>query len=336
MTVPALSICIATYNRARFLGATLEVILPQLTAATEVVLVDGASTDDTPDVVGSYARRDERVRYHRQSLNGGVDRDFMAAVTMARGRYCWLFTDDDFLVPGAVARVHSHLDEGHSLIVVNAEVRSADLSRVLEPSRLRFTEDRTYVPGEDDRLFADAGVYLSFIGGVVIERALWQAREKEKYVGSEFIHIGVIFQAPLPSSALVIGTPLIRIRYGNAMWTARGFEIWMLRWPELVWSMPRSDRAKRKVVARERWRNPVLLLGHRAIGAYALPEYRRLIAPRKGALSRLMARLIASIPGGPLNACARAVMRLLPGTVLPLLSWDLQTSRFNRRHQTGT
>jgi abequosyltransferase len=336
MTAPDLSICIATYNRARFLGPTLDTILPQLTASTEVVIVDGASTDDTPDVGAEYAQRDPRVRYHRQPVNGGVDRDYMAAVDLARGRYCWLFTDDDLLAPAALATVLSHLHEGHCLIVVNAEVRNADLSVVLTKNWAGIPEDRTYAVGEDDRFFVDTAAYLKFIGGVVIERALWQSRAKEPYVGSEFIHVGVIFQEALPGSALFIVAPLIQIRYGNAMWTARGFEIWMFRWPDLMWSMPRSDRAKRKVVPRKRWRNPALLLAHRAIGAYSTAEYDRLIAPQQDVLPRFIARVIANVPGPALNALARAFMRLLPRSVLPLFSCDLQTSRFNRgRHRSA-
>jgi glycosyltransferase involved in cell wall biosynthesis len=326
-----LSICIATYNRASYLGATLDSILPQLTSSTEIVIVDGASTDDTAGVAADYMRRESRIRYQRQAVNGGVDRDFAAAVELARGRYCWLFTDDDHFKPGAVARVLSHLGEGHALIVVNAEVRNADLSEVVQPRRMEVEEDRTYPIGDDDRLLADAGYYLTFIGGVVVARDFWQERPKEPYFGSEFIHVGVIFQAPLPRSARIIAEPLIEIRYGNAMWTARGFEIWMFRWPALIWSFPRAAWAKRKVVARDRWRNPLMLLGHRAIGAYAPEQYEKLIASRRGAWpSRLVARAVAHVPGPPLNAFARAVLRVLPRKTLPLLALDLRTSRFYR------
>ncbi len=336
MTVPDLTICMATYNRARFIGQTLDSILPQLTPTTEVVIVDGASSDDTPVVIAEYVRRDPRIRYQRQAVNGGIDRDYMVAVELARGRYCWLFTDDDLLAPNAIATVLSHLQEGHSLIVVNAEVRNADLSVVLLPNDAGIPESRVYAVGDDDHLFIDTAVYLKFIGAVVIERALWQARAKEPYAGSEFIHFGVIFQAALPSSSLFIVEPLIQVRYGNAMWTARGFEIWMFRWPALVWSMPRSNAARRKVGPRRRWSNPLLLLGHRAIGAYSPAEYDKLIAPQKEVLPRFAARMIASVPGPALNALARAIMRLLPRTVLPMFTNDLQTSRFNRsRHRTG-
>ncbi|HEX2060167.1 MAG TPA: hypothetical protein VHK90_05465, partial [Thermoanaerobaculia bacterium] len=179
--------------------------------------------------------------------------------------------------------------------------------------------------------FAETSFYLTFIGAVIIDRALWQSRAKEPYFGTEFIHFGVIFQAPLPSTTLVLARPLTRIRYGNALWSARGFEIWMFRWPALVWSMPLPEEAKRRVVPRERWRRPLMLLGHRAMGTYSIEQYEKLIAPRNAPLlPRLMARAIALIPGRPLNAIARAVLRLLPGKVLPMLALDLENSRFAR------
>lgn len=331
---PLLSICIATYNRARFIGETLESILPQLDDDTELIIIDGASSDDTAAVVDEYVRRSDRVRYHRQSSNGGVDRDFAAAVEMARGRYCWLFADDDLFRPDAVARLKPHLNEGHALLIVNTEVRNADMSRVLIGNRVGFDADRIYRVGEDDRLFAETSFYLTFIGAVVIDRQLWLEREKERYFGSEFIHFGVIFQASLPRTTRVIAEPLTQIRYGNALWTARGFQIWMFRWPALVWSMPRSEEARRKVVSRERWRAPLMLLGHRAIGAYSIDEYERLIAPlNPSLLTRLVARAIARIPGRLLNSAARAVLALLPRSTLPMFALDLRNSRFARKQE---
>ena len=54
MTKPRLSVCVATYNRAEYIGETLESIIPQLTDEVEIVVVDGASTDGTSTVVKGY------------------------------------------------------------------------------------------------------------------------------------------------------------------------------------------------------------------------------------------------------------------------------------------
>ncbi|TAK97862.1 MAG: glycosyltransferase, partial [Verrucomicrobia bacterium] len=213
-----LSICIATLNRAAFIGETLESIVTQLTDEVEIVVVDGASTDQTGEIVKSFAARFPRLRYLRLEQKGGVDQDYCKTVDMARGEYCWLFPDDDLLKPGAVAAVLAATRKNYSLIVVNAEVRSVDLSACLQPSRVRFTEDRIYATEAPARnqLLADVGNYLSFIGGVVIRRDIWNQREKERYLGTVFIHLGVLFQSPLPGNALAIAHPWITIRYGNA------------------------------------------------------------------------------------------------------------------------
>ena len=51
-----LSICIPTYNFGEFIGATLQSIIKQATDEVEIVVVDGASTDNTAEVVRAFQR----------------------------------------------------------------------------------------------------------------------------------------------------------------------------------------------------------------------------------------------------------------------------------------
>ena len=300
MTTPLLSICIATYNRADYIGETLESIIPQLTDRVEIIIVDGASTDRTESVVAGYIQTCQQISYLRLPTKGGVDQDFCKAVELAKGEYCWLMSDDDLLRRGAIKAV---LDEArrndYSLIIVNSEVRNRDLSKVIDKKRLQIDRNRIYTTEENEYLFLDTVSYLSFIGCVVINRRLWNAREKEKYFGSSFIHVGVIFQSAIPSKVLVIAEPYITIRYGNAEWTARSFEIWMFSWPNLIWSFTGfSDKAKSQIVRREPYRRFLTLLLYRARGAYALSDYVNSIAPRLGpGWKRSVSRAIACLPG---------------------------------------
>lgn len=322
-----LSICIATRNRAGFLGATLESIVGQATDAVEIVILDGGSTDGTDVLVAEWQKRYPRLRYERQATNGGADRDFARSVALASGRYCWLFTDDDILKPGAIEAVLSRVGEAHDLIIVNAEVRNATLDGMILKNRLRMKSDRVYQSHEQAALFIDTSVYLSFIGGVVIRRDVWNEREKEAYFGCLFIHYAVIFQRPFAGTVLVIARPLICIRYGNAMWTSQSFEIWMFKWPELVWATPFSDKEKARVTAREPWRGVPRLLLSRAMGAYSVDEYRTFLRGRiAGPLRRLVCAAIAVAPGPPLNTIALTLLTLALGASLPGV--DLRNSRF--------
>src|SRR4051794_33591388 len=116
MANPKLSVCIATYNRARFIGETLDSLLPQITEDVELIVLDGASPDDTQEVVDRHVNAHPRVRYVRELTNSGVDQDYDKAVSYASGQYCWLMSDDDLLVPNAVERVLKRLDGQVDLI----------------------------------------------------------------------------------------------------------------------------------------------------------------------------------------------------------------------------
>ncbi len=298
-----LSFCITTRNRVDFIGATLESLISQATEEVEVVVLDAASTDGTGDVVEKVARRFPRLRYLRQEENRGVDRDYDRTVELAKGEYCWMMSDDDVLTPGAVAEVLGHCKGRYELIVVNAEDKDCDLAETIGERRLSLLENRIYPPLETERLFADTANHLSFIPSVVIRRSLWLSRRRTPYFGSMFIHVGVIFQERLPGEALIVARPLVSVRNANLSWAARSFEIWMVKWPGLVWSFPAfSDRTKERVCPREPWKGLKPLLTHRAMGSYSIEEYRRWIAPRKiTTAKRTAAWGIAVAPGRLVN-----------------------------------
>ncbi len=298
-----LSICMATRNRGAFIGATLESIVCQATEEVEIVILDGASTDNTAEVVRRYQERFPRLRYFRQETNMGVDQDFASAVDLASGEYCWLFSDDDLLRPGAIRVVLDAIKDDYVLIIANGEVRNADMSKELEAKRLPLTTNRIYKPTENQLLLTDTVHYLTFIGCVIIKRELWNTREKEKYFGSYFIHVGVIFQQPLPGNALAIAEPLISIRYGNAVWVGKYFEIWMFKWPSLVWSFADfPDSVKYRVCPKEPWRRSRRLLHFRAKGAYSKMEYATWLEPRLHSFwARAVSKASAYFPGRAAN-----------------------------------
>lgn len=291
-----LSICIATFRRAKFIGETLQSITGQLQPGVEVVVVDGASPDETTEVVARAAAACPAVRYHREATNSGLDADYDKAVGYACGRYCWLMSDDDLLLPGAVAAVLAAIAEDPELVVVNAESRTADLGAVVDARLLPHTADRIFTEGEAEAFFVETANALSYIGAVVIRRATWLARDRASYDGSLFSHVGVIFQAPL-SRVRIVAEPLVRIRWGNAMWTPRRFEIWMFKWPSLIWSFGAyPEWARAAVCPREPWRNPRMLGLHRALGSYSFEQYRSWLAGRGDWRSRLAGRAIAAVP----------------------------------------
>lgn len=322
-----LSVCVATFSRADFLGETLENILSQATDEVEVVVLDGASPDRTGDIVRALQVHHPRLHYHREDVNSGVDHDFDKAVGYARGEYCWLLSDDDLLAPGAIAAVLAAIEDGPELVVVNAEVRDKGMGTVVRRSQLPLAQDRTFQPSEAEQLLVAAGAHLSFIGAVVIRRASWLQRERTPYYGSLFIHVGVLFQPPAIGPTRIITEPLVRIRYGNAMWTPRSFEIWIHKWPRLIWSFEHfSEAARAAVTPRDPARSLKSLLWYRALGAYSAREYRELLV-RRGLPHHPLASLVAALPARFANAVVAVACRLARDPDKPIKLYDLERAR---------
>ncbi len=92
---PAVSIVIATYNRASLLGATLDSILAQNFSDFEVIVVDDGSTDETERMVGGYG---SRVQYFFQKNQGpSVARNL--GVRHAKGAWISIQDSDDLCLP---------------------------------------------------------------------------------------------------------------------------------------------------------------------------------------------------------------------------------------------
>lgn len=294
-----LTICISTLNRARFIGATLENVLSQLTDQCELLVLDAASTDDTEAVVAQHTRGLCRVRYIKQAKNNGMDRDYDRAVELAMGEYCWLMPDDDFLRPGAIATVLRELERDVSLVIVNVESRDFRMQKVVHPCWLRLRQDRRYGPDEMDRLFADADQVVRYIGCMIIKRSIWLAREKQRYYGTWWLYVGVIFQQQLPGEAVIIAKPLVSYRMSNThTFGSVAGELNFAVWPSLVETLQLSKSAIRKVHSAEPWRHLEWLLFLRASAIYSRAEYRKWIRPRlRSRGERLIPALAAVFPG---------------------------------------
>jgi glycosyltransferase involved in cell wall biosynthesis len=96
--LPLVSICIPTYNRAEMVGDAIQSALAQTYPAIEVLVVDNASTDETPEVVASLA--DPRLRFVRNEKNLGLFGNFNRCIALARGSLIHILHSDDTIPPG--------------------------------------------------------------------------------------------------------------------------------------------------------------------------------------------------------------------------------------------
>lgn len=177
-----LSIAIPTRNRSKLLGELLASIGPQLTDDIEVVISDNASSDDTADTVARFmAQHPQRaIRYERNAIDLGAEKNLNRAVVCASGRYAWLMGDDDRLRPDALATLVPLLQGGQFASgVINYAEYDADLARELCPARLALKHDLIGV--DLAAVLQAASFWFSFFSCHIVRRDLWMAADRRAF-----------------------------------------------------------------------------------------------------------------------------------------------------------
>lgn len=101
---PLLSVVVGTYKRAEDLDRCIASVLAQPENDFELLVGDDGSPDQTPDVIRRYSH-DPRLRSYRNTVNLGMQANMFKVVEEARGEYVFILTDDDYMQPGALAKV---------------------------------------------------------------------------------------------------------------------------------------------------------------------------------------------------------------------------------------
>jgi hypothetical protein len=109
-TRPSVSVVIPNYNYAHYLRDAARSALSQKDVDIEVIIIDNASTDSSPDVTASLAEADSRVKYVFRTTNQGPIANFNEGLSHARGEYVVLLCADDLLAPGSLRRSTALLD----------------------------------------------------------------------------------------------------------------------------------------------------------------------------------------------------------------------------------
>jgi abequosyltransferase len=184
-----LSICIPTYNRAKFLPDLLDSIVKQLDDnnknITEVVISDNASKDNTEEVIESYRSKIPNLTYFRWDENKGADRNFIKVVELAKGEYCWLMGSDDVIEEGGINYVLDFLEKNKNIsgISIPRNVYDFELKYKIRDIRQMFESylKKDAVLKDKESIFYYFFLYIGYISGLVVNRSLWnQTLEESK------------------------------------------------------------------------------------------------------------------------------------------------------------
>jgi glycosyltransferase involved in cell wall biosynthesis len=97
------TVSIPTYNRCTFLRQSIESVQRQTFTDFRLLVSDNGSTDDTKDIVASYASADSRIVYHRFPQNRGLAHNIKYAIMSPETEFVALLPDDDLWSPEHLA-----------------------------------------------------------------------------------------------------------------------------------------------------------------------------------------------------------------------------------------
>jgi glycosyltransferase involved in cell wall biosynthesis len=276
-----LTICIATYNRDKFLDNLLSNIVDQIKdlELISVLVVDGNSSDNTNEICKKFTFF-PRFEFIKLSEKGGIDKDFDIAVRKANSEFCWLFCDDDSIVDGGILEVYNKLlGEKPDLMIINSSVSNYDLSKILKLKSVEIDSDIIidHEPTMQDQLFELCRTYLTFTGALLFRREKWCKVVTSRFYGNRFGDMCTIAQFDgNDSKVLILERPLVLIRLGNAEWSDISFKIWFDYYPKIIHNDCNLSTRVRSILCPDNiyWFIK-FLLWHRSMGSFSFPHYQK-------------------------------------------------------------
>ncbi|MBD1933833.1 glycosyltransferase family 2 protein [Trichocoleus sp. FACHB-69] len=148
------SIVITTYNRLSLLRRAIDTALAQ-TLPCEVIVADDCSSDETEAYVSSLAKKlresgDERLVYHRNSVNLGHSATMNAGVQLSNGEWVKPVDDDDYLAPNCLEEMYNAIALCPNAVICSCQAAQVDVNEV-EISRTKPAGPGKafYIPQED-------------------------------------------------------------------------------------------------------------------------------------------------------------------------------------------
>ncbi|PNG25977.1 glycosyltransferase family 2 protein [Methylocella silvestris] len=110
LSLPLVSVIVVNYNYGRFLAAAVGSVFDQTYPNVECVIVDNASTDETPEVLRAIEARHPQAKIIRRAANDGQTPAALDGLKASRGPYVIFLDADDLLLPHCVeTHVYVHL-----------------------------------------------------------------------------------------------------------------------------------------------------------------------------------------------------------------------------------
>ena len=147
-----ISVAMTAFRGEEFLAAQLDSILRQTLPPDEIILSDDSPDDAVRQSIAPLLAAYPQIRYSRNSVPLGSDRNFERAISLATGDLIFLSDQDDVWLPGKIAALAEKLPDPERVAGVFCDSESTD--RDLRPLGLSHWRNRGFSERER-RAYAD-------------------------------------------------------------------------------------------------------------------------------------------------------------------------------------
>jgi glycosyltransferase involved in cell wall biosynthesis len=176
------TILLPTYNRSHFLPHAIKSAVSQTFTDIQLIILDDASPDDTPEVVRPFLQ-DPRVRYIRHAENKGITGNWRFGLELIDTEFFCLLEDDDIFGPDFVERMMEPLQSDTELILSFSDHWFIDADGTCDPGLTDMMSRRFGRRGQQTGPVADLAEAALITGSIGITATMFRSA----YVSPDFI-----------------------------------------------------------------------------------------------------------------------------------------------------
>jgi glycosyltransferase involved in cell wall biosynthesis len=142
---PRLTVVIPVRNCEKYIARCIDSVLAQTYTDFELLILDNASTDKTPEIIGAYAARYPNLIYLDRHDNVGCAGNRNLGIDLARGEYLMIIDADDEVLPDYCEVFVREIEEGGWDEVAGGWLRTNETGRVVKKVLPRATKWSKYL-----------------------------------------------------------------------------------------------------------------------------------------------------------------------------------------------
>jgi len=153
----SISVCMASYNGARYIEKQIESILKQLSFGDELIIVDDCSKDNTISIIKKF--NSDYIKLFENEKNIGYVKTFEKALGLSKNNYVCLSDQDDIWIDGRLQNLEEKIkNENVFLVASNFNPNFEDYKNDIKFLKLKNENSSEYL-GNIIRVFRGKSAY---------------------------------------------------------------------------------------------------------------------------------------------------------------------------------